>query len=221
MNSIALSLFLSGVFFGSGPCMASCGPLIISYIAGTGKNVFKGLAAYALFSLSRVCVYLVLSILVFFLGRITLEKVLGGFSRYIIIAGGCFIVIVGLLMVLGRRLELRVCHFLQRNLLERDKKSIIILGVIVGLFPCLPLLAVLSYIGLVSASWHISLFYGLCFGIGTIISPLILLVVIVGIIPGHLTDKGYQRWFNLICGIIIIILGLQLIMRALNAQVLF
>ncbi|MCK9604262.1 MAG: sulfite exporter TauE/SafE family protein [Candidatus Omnitrophica bacterium] len=212
MISIIISLFLSGMFFGSGPCMASCGPLIISYVAGTRKNVFKGLITYGLFSLARISVYLLLGIGVYFLGNVALEGFLGDFSRYIIVIGGCFIVLVGLLMALGKRLELKFCHSLEKNMLEHDKKSILALGFITGLLPCVPLLVILSYIGLVSKSWIASLLYAFSFGVGTMFSPLILLVVIAGLIPRCLIDKSYDRWFNLACGIIIIFLGLQLIM---------
>jgi sulfite exporter TauE/SafE len=159
-------------------------------------------------------VYLLLSIAIFFLGRLTTERFLGDFSKYMLIIGGGFIISVGLLMSLGKRLELKFCYSFQKSVLERDKKSILIFGFIIGLLPCAPLLAVLSYIGLVSKSWSMSLLYGLSFGIGTVISPLILLVIIAGIIPKFLIDKSYDRWFNLACGLIIIFLGAQLILRA-------
>lgn len=141
---------------------------------------------------------------------------MGDFSKYVVILGGIFIILVGLLMALGRRLEFGFWQFLQKRLLERDKKSIIILGLVIGLLPCAPLLAILSYVGLVSKSWIESLLYSFSFGIGTFVSPLIFLVILTSLIPKFLIKKKgiYIQIFNFICGLIIVYLGIQLIRRA-------
>lgn len=217
MDKIIISLFVSGVLFGSGPCIASCGPVLIAYAAGTGRNVFKAFKVYILFSLSRISVYLAMGILVFFLGRMLLEGALGGLSKYIFILGGAFIIAVGIIMLLGRRLEFKPFQFLYRNILERDKKSIVIIGLIIGLLPCAPLLAILSYIGLISKSWADSLLYAFVFGLGTFISPLILLLLLSGLISRFVKEKNYCRVISFICGLVIIFLGVQLAMRAFHA----
>lgn len=214
MNKAIISFFILGLTFGSGPCLASCGPIILSYIAGTRKNVAKGLGVYILFSLGRIFVYIALSLLVFFFGKFIMEKLLFGFSKYVLIIGGTFIFLVGLLLALGKKLELKFCNLLQKNILVHDKKSIIMLGLIIGILPCAPLLAIFSSIVLTSKSWFDSLLYSLSFGIGTFVSPLIFLVIFVGLIPSSLIDKSYNRIFNLVCGLIIMFLGSRLIMRA-------
>jgi sulfite exporter TauE/SafE len=216
VNKIIISLFFSGLLFGSGPCIASCGPILISYVAGTKKNILKSLITYILFSSARIFVYLILSFLIFFLGRFALERLLGDFSKYVVILGGSFIILVGLLMALGKRLELEFCNVLGKNVLGQDKKITVALGLIIGLLPCAPLLAILSYVGLVSKSWMQSLLYSLSFGIGTFVSPLIFLVIFASLIPKFLIEKKgiYIQIFNFICGLIIIFFGLQLIKRA-------
>ncbi len=215
MNKIIISLFLSGILLGSGPCLASCGPILISYIAGTKKNILKGVLTYILFSSARIVVYLILSLMVF-LGSFTLERLLGSFSKFILIIGGSFVILIGILMALGTRLKLPFCRFLGENILGKDKKSIIIMGLLIGLLPCAPLLAVLSYIGLVSKSVFQSLIYAFSFGLGTFASPLLLLSILAGVIPKFLSDKKaiYAQIFSLICGLIIIFLGLNLLKEA-------
>ena len=215
MIKIMVSLFVSGLLFGSGPCLASCGPILISYVAGTKKNILKSLITYILFSLARIFVYLILSFLIFFLGRFALQSLLGDFYKYVVILGGIFIILVGLLMALGRRLEFGFWQFLQKRLLERDKKSIIILGLVIGLLPCAPLLAILSYVGLVSKNWLQTLLYSFSFGIGTFVSPLVFLVILASLLPKFLIKKKgiYIQIFNFICGLIIIFFGIQLIKR--------
>ncbi len=227
MTKIMLGFFLSGLLFGSGPCIPSCGSILISYIAGTKKNILKGLIVYSLFSLARIFAYLLLGVAVFFFGRWTLERLLGSFSKWVFILGGGFIALIGLLMVLGGSLKffakfrawLNSSEFLrrlQKNILEHDKKSIVIFGLVIGLIPCAPLLSLLTYIGLASKTWTQSLLYSFSFGLGTFVSPLILFVILAGIIPQFLIDKGavYARAFSSICGLIIMFLGMQLISRA-------
>ncbi len=216
MNKIIISLFLTGLLFGSGPCIASCGPFLITYIAGTKKTISKGVMVYILFSVARISVYVALSLAIFFLSRFAIERLLGGLYKYVLILGGGFIIIIGLFMVFGKKLEFNFWQSLYKNLLERDKKSIFTVGLIIGLLPCAPLLSILSYVGLISRTWLSSLLYSLSFGIGTFVSPLIMLTILAGIIPRIFLEKKaiYSSIFSLICGLTIIFLGIQLILRA-------
>jgi sulfite exporter TauE/SafE len=196
-------LFILGVSFGAGPCLASCGPLVLCYIAGSGKNTLKALISYTLFSLARISVYIVLALLLYFLGQVVLARFMSGFSKAVFVAGGIFIILVGIFLGLGKKLKY-------------DRGSILTLGLVTGLVPCAPLLSILFYTALIAKSWLASVFYALAFGIGTFLSPLILLVLLAGRLPAFLPkDKElYRRIFNLICGAITIFLGLQLIRRA-------
>jgi sulfite exporter TauE/SafE len=214
MNKIIISLFITGLLFGSGPCLASCGPFLAAYIAGTKKNIPKGAMTYILFSLARIFVYLVLSLAIFFFSKFAVEKLLGNLSRYLLILAGGIMVLIGLFLALGKKVEFSFWRFLHKNILERDKKSIITLGLIIGFLPCVPLLAILSYIGLISSSWLSSLLYSLSFGLGTLISPLLVLTIFVGLIPRFLEKNTiYYSVFSFICGLIIIFLGIQLIIK--------
>jgi len=209
-------MFLTGLLFGSGPCIASCGPFLISYIAATRKDIPRGIMTYILFSCARISVYLLLSLAIFFLSQFLVSKLLGDFAKYIMISGGLIMILLGVSLVLGKKLEFPFSQSLCRNILERDKKSIVSLGIIIGLLPCAPLLAIFSYVGLISRTWFSSLLYALSFGIGTLVSPLILLVILAGLIPRMLMDKKtvYYSIFTFICGLVIILLGAQLIKRA-------
>jgi sulfite exporter TauE/SafE len=208
MSHPAFSLFISGLLFGSGPCLASCGPILISYAAATGKNIPKGLGDYLLFSLARLFAYVICVLGIYFLGSFALERLLGRSAQYLYVGGGGFIIFVGLATIAGKRLEFKCWQAAQ-------KKNLLFLGLVVGLLPCGPLLAILSYVGLVSKSWLQSLAYILSFGCGTLISPLILLMGFVGLIPrlGVTSQAALGRVFNLVCGAIIIYFGFQLIRR--------
>lgn len=219
MFKIIIGLFLMGFSFGVGPCLASCGPLFISYLAGTKKNLTTALSAYFLFSLARIFVYLILGILIFWLGKFILEFWLNRFSKYLFTLGGIFIVVLGILTAVGTSSQHWLggsCQFLQKKLLAKDKKSIILLGLIIGILPCGPLLALLGYVGLVAKNWVEVITYCLFFGLGTILSPLLILSALAGLIPRILVGlkESYYKFFSVICGLVIIFLGLQLILRA-------
>lgn len=220
MFPTASSLFLIGLSFGLGPCLASCGPILISYIAGTKKNILKSLSAYLLFSIARIAVYLALGLIIFFLGQFVIENWLGQFSRYIFILTGAFLIILGTLIASSivqqnNRLG-KTCQFLHKRLLMRDTKSVILLGLFMGLAPCIPLLALFGYLGLICKTWIHALIYSISFGLGTSLSPLLILSALAGLIPNFLERQKeiYSRILSFVCGLIIIFLGLQLIRQA-------
>jgi len=212
MLSIAFSLFLLGLYFGSGPCLASCGPLLVSYVAGSLKNIRGSIFAYLLFSFSRITVYLVLGLVIFF-GKLALGQALENNARYLYLAGGIFIMLIGVLMALGK--NAKFCQKIDSLFLKKDAKTILLFGLIIGILPCAPLISVISYIGLVAKNWLQSILLSLAFGIGTLISPLFLISALAGFIPKILknSQRLYQI-FNFICGLVIIALGFGLIRRA-------
>lgn len=201
--NIVLSFFLFGLFFGSGPCVASCGPVLISYIAGRNRGPLDAFKTYLLFSLSRVSVYLLLALLTFGIKELVLENFLSSISRYVYILGGSFVILLGIFTILGRHPAAKACQ------------PSAILGLIIGLLPCAPLTGMLVSIGLASKSWAQSLFYSLSFGVGTLISPLLVLAVFSGFISRLLAKAKplYLRIFNSVCGLVVIFLGAQLIMK--------
>jgi sulfite exporter TauE/SafE len=87
------------------------------------------------------------------------------------------------------------------------------LGLIIGILPCAPLITVVSYIGLIAKHWFNTVIYSLSFGLGTVFSPLLVLLIFTGLIPKFIKKERIYRIFNLACGLIIVFLGVQLIRR--------
>jgi len=217
MFRIIIGLFLTGLLFGAGPCLASCGPVLISYIAATKKNIYGGLFAYSLFSFARISVYLFLSLAIFYFGQFTTERLLHAFSGYIFITAGVFICVMGLLLVLDKKIDTWPFRVLNKYVLEKEKKNSAVLGIVFGLLPCAPLFVLLSYIGLFSKTWLESLIYALAFGAGTFLSPLLFLAIFTGLMPVWLKDRKeiYYRILIRLCGLFIVFLGIQLIKRGM------
>lgn len=196
--------------------MVSCGPLLVSYVAGTGKNIGKSILVYLLFSLGRILAYVLLGLLIFRGGQIAMEMNIG-LGRYIYLAGGLFLVLIGALLAFKGKIENKFCGNLQRVFLKKDIKTVLAFGLIIGFLPCAPLVSVLAYIALISKTWVNSSLYSFCFGLGTLFSPLLIIIVLAGLLPrlARAREKLF-RWLNLICGVVIIILGLQLIWRFIS-----
>lgn len=213
MNDIAAGIFLSGLLLGSGPCLASCGPLLVSYITGTNKGIRESISAYLVFSLTRTAVYAVLGLIFFLFGQLAAEELFSSYRGYIFIAAGVVIFITGLLVTLGKIPHSRICG----SLIRKGNRVMVLIGLVTGIAPCLPLFSVLSYIGLISKSWQASLFYGCLFGLGTTFSVLSVLAVSCGLIPGFLKERpGILSLVNRVCGLVLAILGLQIIWRGIR-----
>jgi sulfite exporter TauE/SafE len=212
---IIASSFVLGLALGSGPCLAGCGPLFLTYVAGSGKGVSKSIKAYLLFSASRIFVYLALGLLFFVFGRLVFAK-LGYFLKFILSGAGFFVILLGVLMALGKEVNYAGCAFLRKHIFEKDIKSIILLGLFAGLLPCAPLITMLTFTGLAAKSALNNLLYSFSFGLGTAVSPLIILAALTGLLPNFLNKvkAKYIMVFNLICGLIMVALGIQLIWRA-------
>jgi len=150
----------------------------------------------------------------FYFAEHNLEK-LFPLSGFILIFTGLFTITIGVLMSMGKNPHLKFCKELQGFFLKKDAKTIIVFGLVTAILPCLPLLSVLSYIGIFAKSWINSIFFSFCFGLGTAVSPLFILILAAGLIPRILTDKhSLYRIFNFACGTIIIFLGIRIIMKS-------
>ncbi|MFA6379212.1 MAG: sulfite exporter TauE/SafE family protein, partial [Candidatus Omnitrophota bacterium] len=86
-------------------------------------------------------------------------------------------------------------------------------GFLVGLSPCLPLLGMLNYVVLVSKSPFEAMMYILVFGLGTICSPLVLLIALSGKFAQVLSQNQKIKIFlQYACGAILMFLGARIMM---------
>jgi sulfite exporter TauE/SafE len=210
-------LLIQGFVVGAGPCLLVCAPILLPYVAGTKRTWQEGLKATLIFGLTRLVVYTLLGGMMGYVGYYLFQlfhnqlwgKVLWGFA-------GIFIILLGLLIAIGKGIENPLCRYLQKQTLENSTKSMVILGIILGLSPCLPLLAVLTEIMFIAEKFYQGFLYGLAFGAGTVISPLLLLGAAAPLIPGKLLNSNRAaRIFNKLCGILLIGMGLYVIWQRL------
>lgn len=213
---VILILLFTGVLFGASLCLVSCGPVLISYICGTHKSVRDSLAAYTLFSLSRIAVYIVLSMCIYFIGQAAIETFIAEYARFLYIMAGFFLLVIGIYFILGKRMELKPFNLVYRHIVKGDTKNVVVLGIAYGLLPCAPLLGVLSYIGLVSKGWLQNIAYAVSFGAGTFVSPLLLVSLAAGSAPRFMKDHNClaARIVRIASGILALYMAGQLMRRA-------
>jgi len=85
-----------------------------------------------------------------------------------------------------------------------------------GVFPCAPFLALLFEITIISKTPLQGMFYAFSFGLGTFISSFIVITGLSGVItwfPGKFLKTSFSvSVFRLICALLLILLGLNLVL---------
>jgi sulfite exporter TauE/SafE len=203
---------------GSGPCLLSCGPVLLSYITGTKSSALQGLRCWLIFSLSRLLAIICLGFIAGIAGTVLLRRFYWEMPGYLIWAlTGFFIVFLGILVFTGARTRFQACRAFNRSMIQNDLKSLVILGLLTGLLPCVPLIGILSYITMVASDYSQGILMSAAFGLGTIMSPLVLASLIAGAMPGMkiFQKPGRIIIFQRICGIALISLGSHIAIRTL------
>lgn len=210
----AIELFIIGVTVSFGPCLASCSPPILLYIAATRQGWREGFMAILAFSFARLVTYGLLGFLAGLFGRLLTEQ-LHQFDYLFFLVGGMLISLLGLLIILGKEPRSHLCQVLRRQIVDNSIKGPILLGLSLGLSPCLPLLGVLAYIALKTQNLWQGAFYGLAFGIGKLISPLIPLGVLASAFSKLIKSQRIYSFFSRLCGFILFLIGVDLIVSKL------
>lgn len=201
-----MAIFIQGMVIGSGPCLLLCAPVVLPLVAGTQRSFWEGFFAVIEFSFGRILVYTLLGGLFGYFGYwLTGFLIDPRAAAAVWVAVGGFIIFLGGLLVFGREWGNQFCH-------KYSGESLFLMGILVGLSPCLPLLAILTQIALFSRQIWIGALYGLSFGLGTLFSPLIIIGALLPLIPGYLfKEERVRRIFNAICGMTLILVGAYLI----------
>jgi len=199
-----LYLALQGFFLGFGPCLMTCAPIILPY-AGTKRTWQEGLFATLSFSLGRIVVYVILGGLFGYFGAFILKFYYSSGAYYYIQALlAAILMLIGAAILFGKRVDFKFCGVNEGNMF--------IVGMLVALSPCLPLIGILLEIALLSKGLFSGVIYSLFFGIGTMLSPLLLLGAVIPLVGGRIDAKRFKI-FTCLCGIMLVLVGLYLIFR--------
>ncbi|MFA4967409.1 MAG: sulfite exporter TauE/SafE family protein [Candidatus Margulisiibacteriota bacterium] len=205
-----ITFFVQGLVIGAGPCLLICAPILLPFIAGTKRTWQEGFKAALVFGLARLAVYTLLGGAVGYIGYYLFEIFHSRIWGTMLWGGaGIFIIGLGILVILGREAGNPFCRSLQKQKIGSNTQSLILLGIIIGLSPCLPLVGVLTEIMFLSEKFYQGFLYGFAFGVGTVISPLLLLGALAPLIPAKLLR--FEKTFNFICGALLIAVGVYML----------
>ena len=213
MLSNSLNLLIAGFTMGWGPCLAYVAPVVLPYVGATKRNWQDGFKVGLVFSMGRLLALAILgglaTVAFSFINRFFPPQ--RSAWLYLIIA--FFMIIIGIFVILGKGFKMPV----GKRLLDKGTESMFLLGFLMGMAPCVPYVAILTYIACVAENAVLTgMFYATVFAMGTAIAPIVL-ATFVGIIPGRLFKR--EKWFKafqVVCGLVLILFGSQLIYYVLN-----
>ena len=189
-------LTVQGFLFGYGPCLATCAPILLPYI-GTKKTWKEGFFAALSFSLGRLAVYVMLGGVFGYFGAFITGYISSPGTYHSLRAVlSVMLIFIGISVILGKNFNFKFCGAGEGNMA--------LLGVLVGLSPCMPLIGILLEIALLSDRFFAGFAYSFFFGIGTVLSPMLLIATVIPMIGGRFDQKVFKI-FNIICGAMMVI----------------
>lgn len=187
-----LSALVLGFTYGIGPCTISCAPIVVPLLMASSKNRKQGVISSFVFSFGRVLSYVLLGFVTGWIG----SKIDFFISKKIL---GIFFIILGLAVFFKFQGK---CILKSRIKITGYLMSFVT-GFVYGLGPCPPLIALLGMAAL-SKSAIAGALMGLLFGIGTIISP----IIILGFFSGWIAkQKEFKQVIPYVSGAFLVIMG--------------
>jgi sulfite exporter TauE/SafE len=206
--------FAVGLLYGLVFCTASCLPYIASYIAGIGADFRKGVVATLVYNIGRVTAYALIGGLIGIFNGVfrfvVSESSISAFQQYSSYGFGVITIIIGISILLKSRSTTHDCnpeynkHLGLKETVRRFDVRAFSLGFSRGLVVCPPLALLLLY-SVPFAAPVDSFFVAVLFGLGTALSPMLLL----GGVTGWLLNKAplFRKWVSLAGGGMLIVLG--------------
>lgn len=218
-----LGAFVGGLFFGLAYCTASCLPVVAGYIAGVGSGFKQSIRITLIFNTGRIIAYTLIGALIGLfsglLGFFVSAEAISPFQIYSSLAFGLVTVAIGVMLLVQARKPRCDCSGTDSNVAVRRVRRFGVdfgaftLGFTRGLIVCVPLILLLSTsLTLVDPVGSIAI--AVLFGLGTTISPLLLL----GGVTGWLLSKAplFRKWISITGGIILILLGIVSVYSSLT-----
>jgi cytochrome c-type biogenesis protein len=197
--------FVYGLFY----CTSTCLPYVASYIAGINAGFRKGVSVTVIFNAGRITAYALIGAAVGALKLLADQSVQSAFQTYGTLVFSIVSIIVGI-VILVRKPSAHTC--IAQNIKQSNSKRLLgsfdlqaySLGLTRGLILCTPMLYLLAY-SATFASPLDNVALAVLFGVGTAISPIIL----IGGATGWLLNKAplFRVWISRLGGITLIVLG--------------
>jgi sulfite exporter TauE/SafE len=209
--------FLYGLVF----CTSACLPFVASYIAGINAGFRRGVSVTLIFNGGRITAYALIGAAIGMFKLLMDQEFRSAFQFYSSIAFGLVTIGIGITLLIQYKSPKCDYRCIAANtkmkgpwgLTNRFDVRAYMLGLSRGLLLCTPLIAILAY-SLTFAAPFDSFALAVLFGIGTALSPILLL----GGATGWLLNKAplFRKWISRLGAVTLIILGLITLLTALN-----
>ena len=199
--------FLYGLVF----CTSTCLPYVASYIAGINAGFRKGVTVTLIFNSGRITAYALIGAAIGVFKLLVNDSFRSAFQTYSSFAFSVVTIAIGVTILVRNKPPACNCPAdasLEVNSKRRRDRFDVrayTLGLSRGLILCTPLLALLAY-SVTFASPLDSLALAVLFGVGTSLSPILLL----GGATGWLLNKAplFRKWISRLGAVALIVLGL-------------
>lgn len=217
-----LQIFGIGFSFGiAGPCFLICTPVLLTYVVGSKRAWPDVLKDIVTFLSGRLIAYIALGFLAGLSGSALRNFTSLNASSYFRPLAGAVTIFFAFLILLNRDNYECACPNKHGKIFNFG--GVFAFGLLVGLAPCAPLLALLFDIVLMSKGALDGMFYALSFGIGTFLSGLITVGIIAGLLTripaAFIKSRTVNLIFKVICALLLIALGIGLIIGPKQPQI--
>jgi len=200
---------------GWGPCLSYTAPVLLPYIGATRVDWRSGLQMGAMFTIGKIVALAILG----GLATVAFQSINHLFpphrSGYLYLLAAAVIITLGVLIILGKQFKLLPEKQQKPTNFSKDMLTVLFLGFLYGITPCVPLIAILTYIACIAENIAVGVLYAVVFTISTAI-PLLVLAAAAGLIPQKLLASARaRRRFQAVCGGILILFGAHLIYSVL------
>jgi cytochrome c-type biogenesis protein len=211
-----------GLSYGLVFCTSSCLPYVASYIAGIGAGFKKGIMVTFVYNSGRVMAYALIGGAIGLFKLMMNSEFLSLFQRYSSLAFAIVTIAIGASILLKNKSEPQTCNGcnpqnkadsgLHTTTAKFDLHAFS-LGLSRGLIVCPPLLLLLVTYSAAFTTALDSIVLALLFGVGTALSPILLL----GGVTGWLLTKAplFRKWISILGGVLLIVLGLSALISAI------
>jgi sulfite exporter TauE/SafE len=210
-----LGAFAGGLLYGLAVCTASCLPVVAGYIAGIGSGFTKSVKITMIFNSGRILAYALIGGLIGLFGGLLRffisDSALSPFQVYSSLAFGVVTILIGVWVMYKARKPSCDCGAqTPKGLAAGSMRRFGVdfgafsLGLTRGLIVCPPLILLLTAsLALTPPAGSVAI--AVLFGIGTSLSPMLIL----GGLTGWLLGKAplFRKWVSIAGGVILIVLG--------------
>ena len=216
MPSNSIKLVVAGFVMGWGPCLTYTAPLLLPYIGATKRTWQDGLKIGVVFAIGRLLALAILG----GLATVAFSRINQFFppqkSGWLYGIVSLFMIVMGVCIILGKGFKIPIGN----KMLNRGTEGMFLFGFLMGVAPCVPYVAILTYIACVAENAVLAgMWYATVFALGTAIAP-IALGAFMGFIPGKvLNSMKLLKIFQAVCGVILILFGFQLLYYVLHVLI--